>query len=423
MNKIERQEQQLMQHIRQKRWNECLQLAEQLRKESGEKRLLQLAEQAYCAVLADPARRDDRCALQGLASLYYRDYMVRFTSRPFGALPYDKQECFQKARDTLELLLEKGRQPEQLYRYAQILYRNAKDGQGQGDFAALCRQKEQAYRVYDETVSLLEKWGPADKGLYCRACYGLSRCGLESFSLNSFVLEELMLVFSVPSSVYGNRGGHLARLRRIYDCLERVLEIEGLPRHIEDMAAVIQAKQAYEKSWDIYYLLGKLFDCAGQFSLCHNKESARRLAERYYSYACEIDAARRRAQQRVPGFQHMYTALLTFYQRHRREDQFYAAWEQYHPLVGFSAEFHFLSQARWLIIRKEYEAARHYLAAQLQERQWSHSVVRRAVVLQDMVQVAISGSTTGLQGIYKPFQMQQLDKISRQEPYMSLCRG
>lgn len=109
MNKIERQEQQLMQHIRQKRWDECLQLAEQLRKETGNKRLIQLAEQAYCAVLADPERRDDRCALQGLASLYYRDYMVRFTSRPFGDLPYGKQESFQKSRDTLERLLEKGR--------------------------------------------------------------------------------------------------------------------------------------------------------------------------------------------------------------------------------------------------------------------------------------------------------------------------
>ena len=81
-----------------------------------------------------------------------------------------------------------------------------------------------------------------------------------------------------------------------------------------------------------------------------------------------------------------------------------------------------MSQARWLIVRKEYEAARHYLAAQLQERQWSHSVVRRAVVLQDMVQVALSGSTTGLQGIYKPFQMQQLDKIIRLEPCTSPCR-
>lgn len=35
MNKIERQEQQLMQHIRQKRWNECLQLADSCVKKAG----------------------------------------------------------------------------------------------------------------------------------------------------------------------------------------------------------------------------------------------------------------------------------------------------------------------------------------------------------------------------------------------------
>lgn len=414
MSKLDAWEKQIKWCTAQKRWDDCLEHAEQLCREYKQSACLQLAEQAYCAVLADPVQNGNMRALQGLSSLYYRDYMMRFTSKASGMLAYTNGECCQKAKDALARLLQHERQPETLYRYAQVLYRSAKDGQWKGEFVHLCRQKEQAYALYDEAAAMQEKWGAADKGLYCRTCYGLCRCGLEMFSLHSVLLEELMLLFGVSSMLYGSRSDHITRLRRLYHCLEQVLDIEQLPRRTDDLTAVIQAKQTYERSWDIYYLLGKLFDYAGQFSLCHNRSNAYHLAERYYRYACEIDMTRRQSHQAVSGFDHMYTALLTLHLRQHREDRFYADWERYHPVVGFSSEFHFMSQARWLIIKKDYAAAQHFLAAQLQDGRWSAGTRRRADVLQDLVQVAVSGSTAGLRGTYKPFQLKQLERMGQQ---------
>lgn len=392
-------EKKIQKGLEEKRWNDCLQYAELLGKSCASSAYYPWIEKIYTAVLAEPSQCGNVQALQGLASLYYRDYMTRFTSKSKKLLPYTKGESCQKAKHALMLLLKHKRTPEIVYQYAQLLYRHAKDGQWKGKISDLRRQKEQAYALYDESVAMQEKWGIKHMGLYCRSCYGACRCGLELFSHRSVRQEELALAFGMPSTLHGRRADHILRLRRLYYCLHQVLKTENLPHCMDDIRAVVQSRQVYERSWDVYYLLGKLFDYASQFSLCHNRDQAYFFAERYYKYACEIDRMRRQIHQSVPGFSHMYTSLLTLYLRHHREDNFYDAWERYHPVVRFSSDFHFLSHVRWLIIKKNYDAAQHFLASHLQDGQWNAGTKRRAAVLQDLIQAAVSGKEENLRSV------------------------
>ena len=198
----------------------------------------------------------------------------------------------------------------------------------------------------------------------------------------------------------------------MYHCLESLLQLEQLPQRTDNILSIAQAKQKYENSWNIYYLLGKLFDSALRFSLSRSPEKSYILAERYYLYACEIDLARRQTGKSVSGFTHMYTALLTLYLRNRKETDFYAAWKRYHSFVTIPESFKTLSQIRWLIIKGAFAEAQVKLReyGRLAERKTQQ---KQVTALLDIIEVICSGNTKNLRGIYRPFHLRQLEKVRR----------
>ncbi len=399
--------------LKQKQWQDALEFAESLKRGERNRENIQLEENIYYAVLKSTSPEAICRALEGLAFLYQNEYMLKLTGQQ-GYLPNLRDDCAQKAISFYEQLFQYERKGIPLFQYAHLLYKFSRNSLRKINYNIICQQKEKAIVSYDEAISLLEavKKDPQQEAAYSRACYGLCRCALECFSVHSLLLDEIMLLFPIAVSLYGSRDAHMQKARRVQYCLDELLKIEELPYKTDNIHAVVEKKQKYENSWDIYYLLGKFFDCTSRFSLSDDTIKAVSAAERYYSYACEIDAARRDTGQAVSGYQHTYTALLTLYLRTRRENDFYNTWKRYHPIVHISPTFQTLSEIRWLIIKGDYMRAKKAVNSWIDNSR-KRRIERRFYVLEDILHVLCGGSTEELCGKYKPFHLHKLNSIRK----------
>ncbi len=354
MKKEDHWQEEIRKMCRQKQWQRCLDLLAFHKPRQGQTAAyVRLAASIYMQMLQQAVPPWELIALRGMAAIYYQEYLGygKPGKNRQGMITTSKTACCEQVETYFTAILQRDRRSDDMYAYAQFLYKESGSFHGQASFSQRLAQQKQAYALYEESAMQIESADTEkDTQLYFQICYGLCRCGLTFFSLRSILSEELLLLFSAAVPLYGKREEHLQRLRRIYTCMDKVLSLAELPRKTDAIQTVAQSKQPYGQSWNIYYLLGKLFDCAVQFSLCRDKSMSRAMAEQYYTYACEIDFMRRRACLPVSGFSHMYTALLTLYIRNREEAKFYAAWDRYHPQIQFSDAFRTVCQVRWLII-------------------------------------------------------------------------
>ncbi|MCH4188010.1 MAG: hypothetical protein LKF74_00990 [Megasphaera sp.] len=408
-------QQQLQSLLLEKDWEGCLEVLGQIPRKEQRGDLATLSLEVYEGMLRTPEYEEDLRALRGIAATYYTDYISSVSNKKQKILPCPKSESEKKVCQYYEKILQQEHHPKDIYQYGTVLYKNTKDFSNSDTFPIKCSKKNQAFALYDEAVQLLED-DPSKRNtlLYSRACYGLCRCGMESFNFYSSLLDEIHLLFPITLSLYGSHEEHCQKFHRICHCIDVVRKLEKLPRVIEDMAAVVHSKQQQEASWDVYYMMGRLFDCACQFGLCADTEGAYASAVRYYGYACEIDYQRRQEGLSVSGFTHMYTALLTLYIRGRQETEFYRLWETYHPLVHFSGAFRLLSQIRWLILKEDYSEAERVLDTYCRAGKWQRGLSEhKAAVLMDIIRTKLQGSTGAVIGTYSTFQMKQLERITR----------
>lgn len=406
-------QQQLQSLLLEKDWERCLEVLGQVPRKEQRDDMATLSLAVYEGMLRTPAYGEDLRVLRGIAAMYYTAYISSISNKKKKILPCSKSESEKKVCQYYERILQQEHHPRDVYQYGTVLYKNTKDFSNNDTFQLKCRKKSQAFVLYDEAVQLLEDDASKRNNLlYSRACYGLCRCGMESFTLYSSLLDEIHLLFPLKLSLYGNHDAHCQKFYRMCHCIEIVRKLEKLPRVIEDMAAVVHSKQQQEASWDVYYMMGRLFDCAYQFGLCADRKGAYVSAVRYYGYACEIDYQRRKEGLSVSGFTHMYTALLTLYIRGRQETEFYRMWELYHPVVHFPEAFRLVSQIRWLIWKEKYSEAKELLDGYCRSGKWQRGLSKqKAAVLMDIICTKLHDSTDSVVGSYSTFQMKQLERI------------
>jgi tetratricopeptide (TPR) repeat protein len=407
-------EQRLQSLLLKKDWEGCLEVLEKVPVKEQRNEIAVLSLKVYQGILDTPGCEEDIRALRGMAAAYYTDYISSISNKKQKILPCPKKESKKKACEYYEKILRKEHHPKDVFQYGTVLYKNTKDFSSEDTFPEKCDKKNQAFALYDEAVQILEDNNDTGSLLYSRACYGLCRCGLESFNFYSALLDEIHLLFPVKLSLYGSQEEHCQKFHRICHCIEAVRKQENLPRVVEDIEAVVHSRQRQAMSWDVYYMMGKIFDCAYQFNLCNDTKGAYASAVRYYGYACEIDYRRRREGLPVSGFTHMYTSLLTLYIRGRNEQEFYRFWETYHPLVRFSEAFRLLSQIRWLILKENYSEAEQVLESYCHAGKWRKGLSeRKATILMDIIYAKVKGSTAGAAGAYSSFQMKQLERLAQ----------
>ena len=378
---------------------------------------VRLSERAYEHVLSLPGHEDDLMALRGLAYLYYREfnYYSLWRRQIRGKMFLSKDVCENKAIELYDRIIAISGNTGDYYRYAYLLYNSSTVFSPDKDFSTILEKKRQAYDLYHLAVtsydSLDEKRRDSLLHIYIKASYGLARCGLELINSRSRVLDELVVLFDYDAPTFGNRLDSRNRLIQVCDAIEIVREFEGLPAFIDDMDAIIKKKHLVEHSWDVYYTLGKAQDLARQYKLADDTEQAYADAERYYRYACEIDAQRRENHLPVSEFTHMYMALFNLYLRNRQESAFKSAWQRYSTVVPFSLVDKLLFQARWHIVKRDYSRAGDVLQECQQKRGITSGASKKADLLLDMIHLATQGINADIEKKYKPYQLKQFNNL------------
>lgn len=331
-------------------------------------RCLKLAVQAYEAILAAPGPEGHSSAYKGLAYLYYSEYISYYMwQRQIGSkLIFTKAHCSQKAEELLKTILVSGGDISYLYRYAYLIYRLAGDYTMMQGADVIHSKKEKAYQLYRQVIRTYEAEQDTElqkswRRTYIKSCYGLVRCGLDLIASHSSIAREISLLFSLDLPDFGLLKEKKERLRDIIYSIDRVRQAEQLPVQIENMEAIVHSQQEIEKSWDVYYSMGKIYDFAFQYALLPDRDDCFQKAKKYYSYACEIDRIRREKKLPVPGFRHMYHALLMLYLRGRDEMGFREARRTYSAVMKPDEFRDLLYTVRWHCLKREYQQARETL--------------------------------------------------------------
>lgn len=379
---------------------------------------VKLAETAYRMVLSMAGQEDNKSALRGLAYLYYREYNYYglWLRKNRGNMVYSKEECEQTAIDIFEKLLNLGGNVGDYYRYAYLLYNSSSSFSPTIEFSTIIDKKAKAFSLYQDAIRSYDQMGDDDRKslhhTYIKACYGLARCGLELICTRSKMLDELVVLFHYNAPTYGDSKLAEQRFSDILNCMEVVRDAEGLPCTIEDMETVAFSSHPIERSWDIYYMLGKMYDYAYQYKLVDDLESAYELAKKYYSYSCEIDYVRRTAKLPASRFTHMYTALFNLLLRGRQESMFHELYEKYNSIVGFNGLDQMILQARWMIAKENYTDAKKILLNCKNGEGVYGFVSKRIELLLDLIHVATNGYSEEFEKRYKPYQLRQLNNLS-----------
>lgn len=376
-----------------KQWKACMQHISSISpKERNDKRYIRSLERAYQKLLAVPACQHDAVLLRKAAYMYYD---ACFDNRAVFELHYDKQYCQTQAAHCFSLLLQQERHPIDTYKYARLLYCCSNDFCTTESFTVKQRMKEKAYELYEETLQIIGK-EKADTytALYNQACYALGRCGLELVSSYSVLLHEIALVADIPLPFFGNKEIYKKRLQRAHACLDTLRVIKHLPRNIKNAADIHRIRNAQDGAEHIYYLLGKAFDYAWQFGLCKNKRLAKQEAERYYTYACEINYHTVKDTPHKKLFFHMYIALINVYIRQKEKKTCIKIWKRYQLSKHIPQGYQRITAIRWAIIEKDYEKARRIITAYQNKKDWQEGLSpQRTTACQNIIDA--------LQGTFK----------------------
>ena len=376
-----------------------------------------LAESAYKAALSMEGHEDDRSALRGLAYIYYREfnYFGLWQRRNHGRMVCSKESCEHNAMVLYDRLIELGGNVNDYYRYAYLLYNSSSSFSETTEYADVLAKKERSFSLYHDAIAAYGTLEDENKETmyrtYIKACYGLARCGLELLCSRSRLLDELVVLFNFESQLYTDHVLETQRFQDIQTCLQIVLESENLPVVIEKgINSIAKKAQDVEKSWDIYYSLGNMYDYAFQYKLVDDLEGAYQSAIQYYTYSCDIDYIRRKENLPTSRFTHMYTALFNILLRGRQESAFCKAWKKYNDIIQFSVLERTVLQARWKIAKKDYSSAQSLLLDCKKEKGDSF-LQRRVEMLLDLLHIVTKGISQEVENKYRPYQVRQFNKL------------
>ena len=360
-------------------WEACIQHISSVNEEHrNDKKYLRSIERTCKKIVTLPTYQEDIRIVRKLAYIYYTACSIH-QDKPI--LKQDKQYCERQAAQYFSVLLKQQRQPRDVYYYAQLLYRHANQFFLTESVAAKVQKKEKAYDLYEEVLQKIEN-EKVDRHarLYSQACYALGRCGLELLSGYSVLLQEIALVTDMPPLLFRNKQTSMERLRRIHACLDTVRAIEHLPRRVPHLSDIRHVHTSYAYTDHIYYLLGKAFDYAWKFGLCNNKVLAYQWAERYYTYACEINYHKMTGQKNKRISYYMYMALVNLYIRKKDKRKCAALWQRYQLSQHIPRGCQQITGIRWAIIERNYEKARNMLMACQKENNWQEGLSKQRVI-------------------------------------------
>lgn len=372
---------------------------------------LRQAVSVYEKALAYARESERRLVLAPLAKAYFRGYFTKAAARS-----YQNHQWAQQAIPYFRELIASDVTVTVLYRFALLLYRDAHDFTNPEPFQQKKRQQQEAYAIYDRTIRTVKALPQEEKadfaGIYVRSCYGLCRSGLELLPQRSLIGDECRLLF--PRLVSDNRDqeGRTALFKRCYEAIDTARREEKLPRKVIDLQRLISQEQSFEQAWDIYYLLGKLFDYGWQYDLHPHKNAAYDAALKYYHYAASFDLLRRRSGRSVHGFFYMYESLLLMTLRGRDLDKYRYLWKTYEMEQLLPQPHRDLLNARFHIINDECERAAALLLPYAKKTpQQAGLSPRKATALLDIITIIRTASLKKLRGTYKPYQFVWLHKI------------
>lgn len=354
---------------------------------------------------------EKREVLRSVGYMYYCEYVLYgpIGKKGFPCHRQSKPVLLAKARSCYEALLTEERPIYDLYHYGYLLYKSAVDFYLPLTGGQRHEQLKEAYALFQEIV---ERWESLDdrekkqqKAIYQKACYTLCRCGLQLLNSHAWLKREFYLLFRVRIND-ADKAERQCRFRQILHCLQTICEIGGLPLNVTDLAAAARISQPpFQHAGDVYYMMGKLFECAYEQGLYSWPEEALARAETYYRYACEIDMERRRQKLPISGYTHMYASLFKVYYYGHKEDAFLAAWKRYHQQVCFSEDLKILFTVRWYICKRDYDKAKNVLQRYIEAGHYQPVLTeKKTVIFLDMIQTIKRHSLRGLQGTYKPHQ-------------------
>lgn len=397
-----------------KQWEACMNHAGSVTEENKkDKKYIRSIERIYTNVMNQPAYQKDIRVIRKLAYIYYRECI---TNKHDSMLKYDKQYCKRQAIHYFSILLQRERQPHDLYAYAQLLYRHANNFLRYDTIDSKKRTKETAYTLYEEVIQKIEKeTGDTYATLYSQACYALGRCGLELVSLYSVLLHEMMLVTDTPIALLGNKEKHITRLRRIYVCLDKVRKLNCMPRTLQRLTDIPTHLITHIKPEYVYYLLGKTLDYAWQFGLCKNKQAAWQWAERYYTYACEINYSKIVGKKNKKLASYIYISLVNLYIRQKNKEKCIYIWEKYHLSQYIPIGYQRLTAVRWAMIDKQYEKAHHMIRTYQKEKNWQEGFSAQQSMACSCILDALQGkSNSKYANQYSPKQLKLIRKLAKQ---------
>lgn len=392
-----------------KQWEACVDHADSIKEAAKrDKKYIRSIERIYSTVINQPAYQKDVRIIRKLAYIYYRECI---TNKHNLTLKYDKQYCEQQAVHYFSALLQQERQPHDIYAYAQLLYRNANNFLRTDSAAVKKRTKERAYALYEEVIQKIEA-EPVDTyaALYSQACYALGRCGLELVSLYSVLLHEMMLVTDMPITLFGNKEKNVNRLRRIHSCLDTVRKLSHMPRQLQRLTDIPIHTTAHIKPEYVYYLLGKAFDHAWQFGLCKNKYVARQWAERYYTYACEINYGRITEKGSKKFASCLYIALINLYIRQKNKEKCIYIWKKYQLSQYIPLGYQRLTAIRWAIIDKQYEKAQTMMTVYQKGKKWQEGFSAQRAAACGCILEALQGNSNSVYAKQYPAKQVKLVK-------------
>lgn len=241
-------------------------------------------------------------------------YGLAYDERPF-IEGLDKKDALAEALAYYEDVYAMGAEEYDLYQYASLLYKSSSAYGALTDVKERRRLREKAYFLYKEIVEGHEAGEFAKKSdrAYIRSAYGLCRCGLDLYGSQSTFQKECTLLCgkTVVSPLMKEQKRDI--FKTLCHAVEAVRRYEDLPCRMESPCALREQTYSYEAPWDIYYILGRIFEFAVLYDLLPDRQEGITSCIKYYTYVCEIDRDRRTARLPVSGFTHMYKALLEFY--------------------------------------------------------------------------------------------------------------
>lgn len=350
--------------------------------------------------------------------IYYSEYMYHTLFKRH----FDKKKQLQKkdlllrALHCYASLVERGGTLSDLYCYVHLRHKCAKDYTITPEPEERKGILKDCYEKYKEiVVTLRNKKKPLhiqDQEIYLKASYNLAVCGLYLLKPWSSVLREIKLLYDIPI-VIPNNAVYYGMIKEMHNALACVMKQEHIPLEIQDIERFSTSLALHVPyAGDVYYTLGKLYQLAYELHVDTTYFRYLQKAEKYYTYACDIDMYRRKHHLPVVGVTHIYSSLLDIYAYKKKHDDFKKVWYKYNEVIHFPLEIKIRCTVRWLILRKKYAMAiKSILSYKKEEKKLPVRLVRQLNLFMDIIKTALRRDVSHLNGSYPPRQIIYFSKI------------